>query len=172
MSQRKLLDQLRGDCLVKSECLRRLRILKTVTQLKLFSSKNEAGDLYKHFNQEEIDYLNSLPKELLKKTDQSTLNSIKEAEEELTTYSTLTVYLPIELSPSCLQDLSGFLRKKFKTHFLLEIKFDPSLIAGAALAWNGVYKDYSLKEKLQNSHKQIMTIISHQTSAFSRQTVL
>ncbi len=40
----------------------------------------------------------------------------------------------------------------------VRFKVDPSLIGGAALAWNGQYKDYSLKARFEEHKKELQQI--------------
>lgn len=70
--------------------------------------------------------------------------------------SVLTLYLSFEPDESALSQIGSFARKTFNLpYLLLDIKIDPSLIAGTALSWKGVYRDYSLRSQLALKKREL-----------------
>lgn len=85
------------------------------------------------------------------------------AEKEIKAIPALVIYLPIELPSEQLIILGNYVRKFFNNdHFLIEVKLDPTLLAGPAFVWQGIYKDYSIRQKLLENHQAILEIIKSQ----------
>ena len=66
------------------------------------------------------------------------------------------IFIPFELPEEGMAALGQRMRRLFGKNFLAEIKLDPNLLAGAALVWDGVYKDYSLREKIEDNRERII----------------
>ena len=66
----------------------------------------------------------------------------------------LVIFVACELPEKEISRIKEKLGKDVKVRF----KVDPSLIGGAALVWNGQYKDYSLKARLEEHKKEIHKI--------------
>ena len=65
------------------------------------------------------------------------------------------VYTPVIIPDETIPELGQKIRATFGT-VLFELRFDPDLIGGCALVWKGVYKDYSLRAKIAEKHKEIL----------------
>lgn len=79
-------------------------------------------------------------------------------EEKIKTINPLTVMLANPIPDTQIEALTTSLRKKNGSEFFLDIKYDPSLIGGCALVYNGIYKDYSLKKTLEENKEKIREI--------------
>lgn len=86
------------------------------------------------------------------KTDEA----FQKAEKEIREIEPLVIFLPFDLPEEKIPQLGALVRQNFGPKFLMEIKYDPSLIAGAALAWKGIYKDYSVKSKIKDIWKLVL----------------
>lgn len=62
----------------------------------------------------------------------------------------LYLYLACDLPQEEVTKIAQKLRKDYGKDFLIETKVQPELIGGCAMSYKGVYKDYSLKGKIQN----------------------
>ncbi|MBI4099798.1 hypothetical protein HY440_02215 [Candidatus Microgenomates bacterium] len=71
----------------------------------------------------------------------------EKAKEELATVPELVVYVPAELPEVAVGRLGRKARTLFGEALFINFKVDATLIGGAALAWRGQYKDYSIKSK-------------------------
>lgn len=77
-------------------------------------------------------------------------------EEKTTKISPIVIFLPILLPPDEIDNLGRALRRVYGKEFFAELRLDPLLIAGAAFAWKGVYKDYSLRQKIRDNQDEIL----------------
>jgi F0F1-type ATP synthase delta subunit len=69
----------------------------------------------------------------------------------------VTVYLAFEMPNEEIVKLAQNIRTTLKsTVTFLEIKKDANLLAGMALVYKGVYKDYSLRKKLEDQKEKLI----------------
>lgn len=136
----------------------RLRILKSYISNHIFGNQKEeiaAGDtswlstlsplFYQEFNTQNVT-------EIFTGIDNQ-INKLK----------ILTMFLPFEADEKTIKEIGQYSRKAFTSEggagyqmLLLDIKFNPNLSAGCALSWNGVYKDYSLRARIQARKDEIL----------------
>ena len=133
-----------------SQLKHRILILKDYLQETLFGGAKKTD-----LANEDTLWLNSLPKDFLQKfTKDNTYDIFASLEKEAGLIKTLTMYLTFEPDSTTLTQIGT--RAKTLFPVLLDIKYDPKLIAGTALVWNGVYKDYSLHSKIEQKNSEIL----------------
>lgn len=133
----------------------RVRILKNFLIAKIFQS------------QEQIDAdLSAEDQKWLSALDQNTIAQINKdnvyelftsIEKKIDSLPVIVMYLPFDAPEIEVAKYGTKARQNFGTSILLDIKYDPTLIAGCALVWKGVYKDYSIKSVLKEKHDEIMS---------------
>lgn len=133
----------------------RVRILKSYIQDVLFAAVSEK------LNQPDLDWLRSLPADFYQKFNKdNSMGVFAKLEEDLAKLAVLTIHLPFDADETVQIQLGSFARKTFgQETLLLDIKYDPSLIAGCALSWKGVYRDYSVKSKIAEKRAEILQSI-------------
>lgn len=132
----------------------RLRLLKS-NLLKTFFG--QAGEDLPAIPQD-LNWLQSLPDNFYQQFNANNVYKIfSDLEDQTHNLPILTLYLTFEPDEATLAQISTFTRKLFSSNLLLDIKLDPNLIAGTALVWNGVYKDYSLRNQLTAKKTQLWT---------------
>ncbi len=131
----------------------RLRILKSNLLQTYFGGTTEAiptatGD---------ANWLKSLSQDFYQKFNKDNVYQIfSDLEKMIAKLPTLTIYLVFEPDDPTLNQIGSYSRRTFASPtLLLDIKIDPRLIAGTALAWKGVYKDYSLRMKIEGKKVEI-----------------
>ncbi len=103
------------------------------------------------------EWLKSLPIDYLKLFKKEEFNEIfRSLEKDLESLTPLTVYLAFDPEAKEVKEIGEFIRRTFSKELLIDIKLDASLIGGCALIWKGVYKDYSLKGKLQEKKADML----------------
>lgn len=154
MLMENILDIILNNTFTHTQLAHRVSLLKSHLSNQLF------GGLEKiELAQEDAQYLNSLPKDFFQKfTKENITKTFEEIDEALKKIQPLTIYIPFELPLESLNKLSAWLKNKFGRQLVLDIRLDPGLIAGCALVWNGVYKDYSLKSRLAENKEKILEI--------------
>ena len=101
-------------------------------------------------------WINALPKDFLAKFDKdNSSRQISALENKIKELPLLTLYLPFEASEEAIRIIGSMTRQLFQSQLLLDIKYDPTLLAGVALVWKGVYKDYSLRSRIEERKKEI-----------------
>lgn len=139
------------DTYALSQLKHRLRILKYSLLKAFFGGENPA------YSPQELHWLKSLPDNFYYKFNKDNVYQIfTEIEKEINKLKILTMYLTFEPDEITLTQLGTYVRNNFGQTFLLDIKLNPSLIAGTALAWKGVYKDYSLRSQLQARKEELL----------------
>ena len=81
---------------------------------------------------------------------------LKDLNDQVNKFQLLTITIPVFLPEHEVVRIGHYLRTNFKAKFLIELKVDPSLIAGAALTYGGNYKDYSLKARIAENRSAII----------------
>lgn len=148
----------------------RLRILKS-SLLKTFfastSSVPESGNEVSQAATErtsevnltptDLNWLQTLPASFYKQfTKDNVYQTFTAFDTAVTSLVTVTLYLTFEPDEPTISQIGFYCRKNFNNpHLLLDIKLDPALIAGTALVWKGIYKDYSLRAKIDSKKDEI-----------------
>lgn len=148
----KFLDIFTVDIFTISDLKRKLRILKEYLEKKIFG-----GNLQIELTTQENLWLKSLP-------DMSTVINAKDFSKQMTdltqtvdSLTPLVVYLAFNPSDEIIRQLTLALRKMFNSNLIfLDIKQDPGLLGGAAFVYKGIYKDYSLRAKLEQNREKIL----------------
>lgn len=135
-----------------SQLKHRLRILKS-NLLRAFFGGNQDEPV----SPEDLNWLKSLPREFYQKFTRDNIYKIfSDLDDAVLKLATVTLYLSFEPDKSTIFQIGSFARKTFNApSLLLDIKLDPHLIAGAALSWKGVYKDYSLRSQLALKKREL-----------------
>lgn len=130
----------------------RLRVLKA-NLLKTFFG----GSFDEKLTAEDLNFLKSLPTNFYQQFNKNNVYNIFAAIEEQTSrHPTLTLCLAFDPDETTLTQIGQYARKTFNlSTLLLDLKLDPNLIAGAALVWKGVYKDYSLRADIESRKVEI-----------------
>jgi F0F1-type ATP synthase delta subunit len=78
---------------------------------------------------------------------------IEEAKEMMRRIPTLTLTLSLSPTPVLLEQISQWVENNCQEKYFLDIQIDHTLLGGAVVAVNGVFKDYSLKRKFEDKYK-------------------
>jgi len=102
-------------------------------------------------------WLKSLPPAFYQKFTKDNIYDIfSSIEKSAGNLPVLTLFLPFEPNEATETQLGTMTRTTFNfPTLLLDIKLDPNLIAGTALSWKGVYKDYSLRARIAEKRSEI-----------------
>lgn len=151
----KLVSKILENTFTQQELNRRLGILKEYLNKKIFTSKKN-GQLLELEAEDQAwidtlgdDFLNKFNKDNLVKLLDGLANKTKQLKS-------LGIIIPVEFPQDQVKLLGEKVRSSFGQNFLIDIKLDPSLIAGCALVWNGVMKDYSIRAKIDESKQTIL----------------
>ncbi|EKD85258.1 MAG: hypothetical protein ACD_38C00060G0003 [uncultured bacterium] len=137
-----------------SQLKTRLRILKSNLLKTFFGNSEEDVPI----TVPDLSWLKSLPAEFYQRFNKDNVyQTFSNIEKEIPNLKILTIHLAFEPDDITLNQISAYARNTFSASgLLLDIKQDSALIAGAALTWKGVYKDYSLRAKLDTKKGEIL----------------
>lgn len=132
---------------------RHVRILKDYLINKIFTQNQQPADI----SAEDGIWLNSLGGSFINQFNKDNIYPIfDEIDKSLDKMSALNIYLPFPQNDQIQAQIGQFIFKTFGKTILFDIKFDPNLIAGCALSWQGIYKDYSLRKRIEDNKAQII----------------
>lgn len=133
----------------------RLQFLKGYLQSQIFGTKDTRG-----FSSEDLTWLSSQPPTLTSDITKDNIDSIfDDLEKKIKEVKALVMFIPTDFPADTIKDIVTRLRKDYGNNFLIDLKTDPNLIAGCALVWNGIYKDYSLRGKMNERKDEILSIL-------------
>ncbi len=109
---------------------------------------------------EELKILRSFNKDFFSLFDKNNLNqNLKELENHINATKTIIIYVPFDMPDSELERLGVWVKKNLGSQTIFELSFDPSLIGGCALSYNGIFKDYSLRQKIKDNREKITQML-------------
>lgn len=131
----------------------RLYILKSYL-LKAFFGNTEGATAP---SKDDLNWLQTLPDSFYQQFNKDNIYQIfKDMEESVSRITPLTIYLTFEPDSETLTQIGTYARNFFGEYFLLDTKIDTTLIAGCALSFKGVQKDYSLRSKIEEKKAEIL----------------
>lgn len=140
------------DTYTNTELKHKLNILKSYLLQNLFGSQSQ-----KEWAAKDLVWLKSQPASFFQYFNKDNIyNLFAEIEKQISQIKILTIYLTFEPDENSLAQIGQMARKTFNKLMILDIKYDPNLIAGAALVWNGIYKNYSLRSKIEEHKNEIL----------------
>ncbi len=149
-----IFNNISADCFTIYQIARRLRILKERVSFKIYGG-TEVGE--KERTDEDIAFLNSLDVDFFKNFTREDFQELfKELERKLEETDRVVLYIPFEVQKANINDIGKWFKENFNKRYLIDFKYDPSLIGGCALVYGGVYKDYSLKTKIAQVRDEIV----------------
>lgn len=132
-----------------------LKLLKSFLESKFFNSPFRTEDLTDReqtlitaIKQEKV--LESITKDRL--TD-----FLKELQAETEKINILVIFTAVALNEESTDEVVKKVRLMISNQILVDFRLDPTLVAGCALIWKGVYKDYSLKSRIEQNREQILS---------------
>lgn len=148
-----VLDTILKNTYTKHQLKHRLVILKSYILKALFGTEKTS-----QLDATDLNWLSSLPESFYKNFSKDNVYRIFESIESMQeALPILTVYLPIEATDNICLQIGSYARKTFQNpRLLLDTKYDLTLIAGAALVWKGVYRDYSLRARIESKKEEIL----------------
>lgn len=136
---------------------RKIRILKEFFYQKLYTKQEFKMDDLRPEDLTYVKWLKTLGPEIVSGITQQNFNEIFTAlENKVSSLKVLLIYVAFDMPDPTITMLGALLRSSYGPQFLFDVRFDPSLIGGCALVWNGVYHDYSLKKSIDENKDKIL----------------
>jgi hypothetical protein len=157
----------------KSQVARRFRLLKEFLQFKLFQTQiTDEDQLIEAFlsqtnaQKSDLDWFIDCDKSgLMPITPMQIEEVLKGADAALNNLPVVMVYVPFQIKDEqyfgqSLEQIGQWFKQNLSQGALFEMIYQPSLIGGAAFSAGGVYKDYSLKSKLDKNRAGVIQAIN------------
>lgn len=154
-----ILDTILTNTYTLSRLNKRVRLLNQSLSNKLYSAK---FDLSKQglVEKQDLDWLNNLEIGLIENITTDSFNSIfKDLSERIKQLKILVLYLALEQPEDEIENIGKYVRQNFNQNIILDIKLDPSLLGGCAIVWNGIYRDYSIRKKIEEEKVTILATL-------------
>ncbi len=152
-----ILDKILNGTYTLTDAIRRIKAVRQFILNQVFAS---AIGQFTAANEVDTAWLSSLGADFYAQfTPQNVYTLMDNAERELNKIPVLNIYLPFEIPQGEIVRVGGKLRTDYGKNFLVDFKIDPNLIAGCALVWNSVYKDYSVRQRIEDNRPAIINII-------------
>lgn len=157
--EEKILDQLLKDAYTLEEFRKKYQEFKRLAEARLYESesgvknqKSEEGGGVK--DGEKSGELEDLAGQL-KSGDFVRVSEY--IEDFMRTHEALAIYFVFMPEKEQIREIGNWLRTNLKNpRQIFQIKVDPALIGGCAIAYKGVYKDYSLRSKIGESKSKLI----------------
>lgn len=142
-----MFNQIITNTYTVSDLRRRIQLLKKYLTAKFFA---KGEDLPEELEEADRAWFLSFPSHGITEDNLSkTIALLEQREKEI---KPLIVFLAITPAQTEIEALGKRIRADFGQNLLIELRLDPMLIAGAAIASKGMYKDYSLRQRLKDNH--------------------
>lgn len=152
-----ILDKILTGTYTYTDALRRIKAVRQFILDQVFAS---AIGSFTASNEVDTAWLSSLGADFYGQFNpQNVYELMDQVEKKLNTLQVLVIYLPFEIPQGEVVRVGGKLRAEYGQNFLVDFKIDPNLIAGCALVWNSIYKDYSVRQRIEDNRAQIINII-------------
>lgn len=149
-----LLSQILVETYTHTDALRRLRALKELLVQRLFSKSHDLTVS----EPEDINWMYRLGENFYNQfNDQNVYQLCEYFEAQIKQKEALIIYIPFEMPYLEKVKMTALLRRSYGEEFLTEFKLDPQLIGGCALVWRGIYRDYSIKQKIKQNQEGILS---------------
>lgn len=152
-----ILNTILKDTFSLAQLKHRIRILKSNLLRTFFD--NQPSHIYEGvLSHQDLNWLKSLPSDFYQQFNKNNVYQIfSSLDDNSANLPILIMYLTFEPDEATLNLLGLFTRKQFNNpSLMLDIKFDPNLIAGIALVWKGVLRDYSLRLRIESKKSEIL----------------
>lgn len=128
-----------------------LRVLKAQLSRGFFGA-----EAIKDLSDADLIWISSLPKDFLTRFNKDNLSQIfSELEAKINQIQTLIIYIPFESNDEIAKAISTKIKETFQKQILLDIKLDPGLIGGCALSFKGIYKDFSIRARIEEKKSEL-----------------
>lgn len=169
--EQKILDELLRTTFTVEAFRKKALALKKMLQKEIYSgksdeaakSRSDEGFELGHSSLEGLGFSESkqfadFDFSLLKGIKNNEFSAINEMLENfMKNMEMMSVYFVFTPSDEQVKEVGNWLRQNLKNQKLIyEVKVDPELIGGCAIAYKGVYKDYSLRARIDGNKEKLM----------------
>lgn len=173
MNTEELTKTLLATTYTKAQSLRRLRLIQDFLNYWVFTphDQNEANQKITEFITNEtnitpadqqwaIQFFTDFVARVGDLSDQmhrtQILSTLEAAQNNIAKTEILKLYIPFDMPGDQLLRLGQWVKTNISPLVLMEIHYNGALLAGCAMSWKGVYRDYSLGGKVAQNRAEII----------------
>lgn len=165
--EQKILDELLKDTFTLEVLRKRYQVLKGKIEGDIYHQEGESGIMnHESSGLDDIEKGGLRGAERLKGFDEELLKGVKSSDySKITDYiedfiknlEALSIYFVFVPDEKQIKEVGTWLRGNLKNpRLIFQVKIDPALIGGCAIAYKGVYKDYSLRSKIGENKSKLI----------------
>lgn len=151
--EEKILNEILKDTFTLEDFKKRVMALKLVLEKKIFASSQykSGSEIENKALDNSMLWVQYFDKNILNEITGENFREIFEHIDHFISESTtLTIYFVFIPDENQIKEIGHWLRDSLgKPNVIFDYKIDPGLIGGCAIAYKGIYKDYSLKAKIR-----------------------
>lgn len=152
----KLFDIILNETYTQASLNRRLRALRSYLNLRLFSQESTSPKT-DNFDPDDLHWLISLGDVFYANFNKKNFDNLLTSwEKMIPNLPLLTIFIPFDMPGGEIIHMGELLRNRYGKGFLFDIKHDPELIAGCGLVWKGVYRDYSIRHRIEENRAKVL----------------
>ena len=151
--EQKILDELLKDTFTLEVLRKRYQVLKGKIEGDIYHQKDDVAN-----PKEEDDGLDGFDNSILKDIKSSDYSKVSEyIEDFIRNLEALSIYFVFVPDEKQIKEVGTWLRGNLKNpRLIFQVKVDPALIGGCAIAYKGVYKDYSLRSRIGENKSKLI----------------
>jgi F0F1-type ATP synthase delta subunit len=158
----------------KKDALRRIRLLKDLLGIYFFDKerqskfvksvvalekKYEDNDYYR-LSQSDLIFIEKIGEKFLNQFTPAVVEiQLQKLQDMIEGAKQIVLYIPFEPDQHSIEVMGEYIKKNFGEMTLFTLSYDPGLVGGCSISFNGVLKDYSLKEKILNSKTEVEKVM-------------
>lgn len=157
MIEEKILDELLKDTFTLEVLRKRYQVLKRKIEGDIYHQKDDVSNS-EHEEKNSDDGLDGFDKSILRDVKGSDYSKVSEyIENFIKNLEALSIYFVFVPDEKQIKEVGTWLRGNLKNpRLIFQVKVDPALIGGCAIAYKGVYKDYSLRSRIGENKSKLI----------------
>lgn len=156
--EQQFLSEILKDTFTLDSFKKRFLVLKLILQKKIYNSEESKESEDSPDKSKDEEWAESFDKKLLNQVTNENFKSITEyVNQYIEGASLLSIYFVFIPDGAQIKEIGEWLRKNLNNpNLIFDVKVDPGLIGGCAIAYKGVFKDYSLKARIEGNKEKLM----------------
>lgn len=163
-----------SNTFTRHEATRRLQLIKDLVNYRLFDcapgtdlatilpqfKQKLEGELEQAHTEADLQFIGTLGEKFINNFNPTRLSEQFQVLEDLIKNCKLVMlYIPFEIPEVEIKKLGVWFKQNLGNNSLFEIEFDSNLIGGCAISYNGIYRDYSIKQRIDDNKKRVLDIL-------------
>jgi hypothetical protein len=158
----------------KKDALRRVRVIKDLLNIYFFDTSAEkkfvksvaslekkyATNEYYRLSEPDLVFIERLGQAFFDNFNPARLElEMKQLQQLIDKAKMITIYMPFEPDQQTVDRIGEYIKQNFGVSTLFAPSFDPGLVGGCLISFNGNMKDYSLRQQIFSGQVQINQVV-------------